>query len=162
MFRNHRQRNDRGKRMKNNAVIKGKNMLSSSIASLPRNSIRANAATPPTANIQIQPHSIKNSVCIKLRYSRNRGGICGKTYGNGFDIFSCCSRQFEKSSVSLFIIPSSEFFVCLPISHTTPTHTVSHRLPPVQGLWTLSIAHLPSENNHRFLRANASPAGVDI
>ena len=98
--------------MKNNAVIKRENMLSSSIASLPQNNIRANAATPPTANNQIQPHSIKNSVCIKLRYRRNRGGICGKTYGTGFDIFSCCNRQFEKSSVALFIIPSSEIFAC--------------------------------------------------
>ena len=117
------------------------------------------AQTQETAK---HPHCIMNTVFINAQHRRNRGGICGNTYGNGFDIFSCCSRQFEKSSVSLFIIPSSEFFVCLPISHTTPTHTVSHRLPPVQGLWTLSIAHLPSENNHRFLRANASPAGVDI
>lgn len=35
------------------------------------------------------------------------GGICGKTYENGFDTFSCCNRLFAISSVGLFIILSS-------------------------------------------------------
>lgn len=60
--------------------------------------------TPKTAK---HPHCIKNTAFAKAQHRRNRGGICGKTYGNGFDVFSCCNRQFAISSVGFLIILSS-------------------------------------------------------
>ena len=84
---------------------------------LPQITTGMNSTILQTPKAAKHPHCIRNTAFAKAQHRRNRGGICGKTYGNGFDIFSCCSRQFEKSSVALFIILSSEFFVCLPISH---------------------------------------------
>ena len=61
------------------------------------------------------PHCIRNTAFINAQHRRNRGGICGNRYGNGFDIFSCCNRQLERSSAALFITPSSEISPCLSL-----------------------------------------------
>ena len=53
------------------------------------------------------PHCIMNAVFINAQHRRNRGGICGKIYGNGFEAFFCCNRQLAVSSMGLFIVLSS-------------------------------------------------------
>ena len=112
---------------------------------LPQITMGMNSTIPQTHKTAKHPHCNRNTVFINAQHRRNRGGICGNTYGNGFDIFSCCNRQFEKSSVALFIIPSSEFFACLPISHTTPPHTVS------QGINAFVLVAVGGEDSGQML-----------
>ena len=61
---------------------------------LPQITMGMNSTIPQMQKTAKHPHCIRNTVFINAQHRRNRGGICGNTYGNGFDIFSCCNRQF--------------------------------------------------------------------
>ena len=74
---------------------------------LPQITTGMNSTILQTQEAAKHPHCIRNTAFAKAQHRRNRGGICGKTYGNGFDAFSCCNRQFTISSIGLFIILSS-------------------------------------------------------
>ena len=74
---------------------------------LPQITTGMNSTKLQTQEAAKHPHCIRNTAFAKAQHRRNRGGICGKTYGNGFDVFSCCNRQFAISSVGFLIILSS-------------------------------------------------------
>ena len=74
---------------------------------LPKIITGINSAILPRQKAAKHPHCIRNTAFVKAQHRRNWGGICGKTYENGFDTFSCCNRLFAISSVGLFIILSS-------------------------------------------------------
>ena len=74
---------------------------------LPQITTGMNSTILQTPKAAKHPHCIRNTAFAKAQHRRNRGGICGKTYGNGFDVFSCCNRQFAISSVGFLIILSS-------------------------------------------------------
>ena len=74
---------------------------------LPQITMGMNSTILQTQEAEKHPHCIRNTAFAKAQHRRKRGGICGKTYGNGFDVFSCCNRQFAISSVGFLINLSS-------------------------------------------------------
>ncbi|WP_347280640.1 hypothetical protein [uncultured Phocaeicola sp.] len=73
---------------------------------LPQITTGRNSTILQTPKAAKHPHCIRNTAFAKAQHRRKRSGICGKTYGNGFDVFSCCNRQFAISSIGFLIILS--------------------------------------------------------
>jgi hypothetical protein len=91
---------------------------------LPQITMGMNSTILQTQEVAKHPHCIRNTAFAKAQHRRNWGGICGKTYGNGFDVFSCCNRQFTISSVGLFIILSS----AIPLRAVLPSQCLDKML----------------------------------